>query len=404
MSGGLLPLPEHGVDISVVREECRIIRSRAREGEVLGIGKPSWSVPITIVVKVDGVMDTEGHGCANTIENLFKVPERLCGERRLDLLGRNPVAKGFAVLLVWIAIFPECKVAGEVVRLGKIDEKVGKGAIVDFVSRSASHGLVGNSSVGAKASLGLGEEGRGKEVFVVHGVVPVRGRTRISALLTKGDFTEPDEPTVPHWERGSSVETEPVVLVDVDKGIVHLIRDGRNAIVWLGLKALCCLDVRPLLRLGEFTPFLADGHAWASREERTLLRSGTRLDESSALEVLGEGSVCSLLDGFVVEEGNEFLSRRILTSDVVCTRRRVSDHRSGESRKERECREEREHGCHRVSAGKEQLMAWEDSCWSKGREQEVEVRTEGEKPGVYICAWEPEREKESSWLGGLRSI
>ena len=57
VSRGLLPLPEHGVDVlrideynrfhqknttySVMREECGVIRGRACKGEVLGVGEPA---------------------------------------------------------------------------------------------------------------------------------------------------------------------------------------------------------------------------------------------------------------------------------------------------------------------------------------------------------------------------
>lgn len=261
-----MPLPEDGVNVGVVDEEHGVVGGRAGEWEVGGVCEPAGTVPVTVVVEVGGVVDTEGLGGSDTVEDLLEVPEGVGCEGLLELLGTHPLTEsGLGTTDGGRGILPESEVTGEVVWLGEVDLQVGKSAIVDFEAGGACHGLVRYRSVGSESDFGIcREDGRGKGVLPVHGVVPVREWATVAADFLEGDFAKPNEPTVPWRERSGRMECEPVILVNIGKGVIHLVGDGGNAKVRFGLEALCGGNVALLLSLGESPPLLTNSEGTAT--------------------------------------------------------------------------------------------------------------------------------------------
>lgn len=217
-----------------MNEEHWVVGSRAGEWEIRGVDQPSWSVPVTVVAKVRGVVDTEGLRSTYSVQDLFKVPESVGSESLLDLFGTNPLTEsGLGTTDGGWGVFPEGKVASQDMRFGEVYHHVGECSIVNLEAGSSCHSLVRNCAVSAESDFWVGGEDGGTErILPVHGIVPVWGWTIVAALFSQGDFTEPDEPTMPRGElkimvslsgflwglntyRSGTVETEPVVLVDL---------------------------------------------------------------------------------------------------------------------------------------------------------------------------------------------
>lgn len=158
LSGLLLPLPEDGIDVSMVREEHWVIGGRAGPWVICRVDEPCGAAPVTVLVEVESVVDTETEGLAESVQDGFEIPESVGLEGLLEIGGAEPVTKGGTILMGWVFVLPEAKVAGKVMFLGKSNLQARKGTVLNLVTPGTWDGLVRSRSVRTKSDVWVTRE------------------------------------------------------------------------------------------------------------------------------------------------------------------------------------------------------------------------------------------------------